>query len=376
MEKRLDFKINVPQDVILINNVFKEEGLELFLVGGCVRDSYLELKPKDWDLVTNALPDKVIELLKNQPFVTNILETGKSFGVINVITENDEFEIATFREDGDYTDSRRPDGVVFSTIEKDVLRRDITINALFYNIEKKRIVDLVGGIADLNYGEIRTVGKPEDRFKEDPLRKLRCLRFAARFDFRLNSKTAEAINNDNSLTGVSPERIRDEFLKGIKTAKSSRTFLTLLFSYKMFDLMFPDFYIGFSNIIADRTPEIVMAVLFEGNNISFVKKALHELKYTSDEIGKVYFLMSFKNFEPEMVYNAKKSQLLSKLTNEEILRFAELTNMDIELVNKFLDFNLTVTGEDIEKLGIKPGPEMGRKIKELELENFLKILNK
>lgn len=104
MEKRLDFKINVPQDVILINNVFKEEGLELFLVGGCVRDSYLELKPKDWDLVTNALPDKVIELLKNQPFVTNILETGKSFGVINVITENDEFEIATFREDGDYTD--------------------------------------------------------------------------------------------------------------------------------------------------------------------------------------------------------------------------------------------------------------------------------
>lgn len=181
MEKRLDFKINVPQDVILINNVFKEEGLELFLVGGCVRDSYLELKPKDWDLVTNASPDKVIELLKNQPFVINILETGKLFGVINVITENDEFEIATYREDGDYTDSRRPDGVVFSTIEKDVLRRDFKYNALYYDIDSGKIIDLVGGLDDLNNKITSTVGNPLDRFIEDPLRILRFFRFSNRF---------------------------------------------------------------------------------------------------------------------------------------------------------------------------------------------------
>lgn len=369
---KIDFNIELPNEVKLIYDIFKCNNFELYPIGGCVRDSFLGLPVNDWDLVTNAEPDKIIDILKDNKFIKRILETGKQFGVINVITDNDEYEIATMRED--IGSGRHPDAVRFTNIETDVKRRDFCCNALFYNIEKKQIVDLVGGIADLNYGEIRTVGKPEDRFKEDPLRKLRCLRFAARFDFRLNSKTAEAINNDNSLTGVSPERIRDEFLKGIKTAKSSRTFLTLLFSYKMFDLMFPDFYIGFSNMITDRTPEIVMAVLFEGNNISFVKKALHELKYTSDEIGKVYFLMSFKNFEREMVYNAKKSQLLSKLTNHEIIRFAELTDMDIELVDKFLDFNLTVTGKDIEKLGIKPGPEMGRKIQELELENFLKTL--
>jgi len=99
MEERIDFKITLPQDVIEINKVFKTNGFDLFLVGGSVRDAYLGEKPKDWDLATNAIPDKVIEILKNQPFVTNILETGKSFGVINVITENDEYEITTFRTD-------------------------------------------------------------------------------------------------------------------------------------------------------------------------------------------------------------------------------------------------------------------------------------
>jgi tRNA nucleotidyltransferase/poly(A) polymerase len=375
METRLDFKIDLPEDVIKINKVFKTFGFDLFLVGGSVRDAYLGLKPKDWDLATNAIPDKIIEILKGQPFVTNILETGKAFGVINVITGNDEYEIATFREDGDYTDSRRPDEVIFSTIEKDVLRRDLTINALFYDIEKSQIVDLVDGIYDLRFSEIRTVGEPIDRFNEDKLRKLRAIRFSARFGFNMNSKTAGAITKDNNLIGVSPERIRDEFIKGVKTAKSVRQFLNSLFVYDMFKLIFPGLNIRHFNLIEVKSPIVLMAIIFEGNSPALVKKVLAELKYTSDEIGKIYFLMSFLYFEPNLVYNAKKSQILSKISNDEVIRFAELNNMDIELIDKFLDFKFTVTGEDIEKLGIKPGPEMGKKIHELELENFNKMLN-
>jgi len=171
---------------------------------------------------------------------------------------------------------------------------------------------------------------------------------------------------------ISPERIRDEFIKGIKSSKSITRFLGMLKEFNIFDFILPNLKVG--QYVEEKNIPILLAYLLKSNDPQLIRRTLKNLKYTSDEIGKVYFLTSFKNFEPEMVYNTKKSQLLSKLTNEEILRFAELTNMDIELVNKFLDFNLTVTGEDIEKLGIKPGPEMGRKIKELELENFLKTL--
>lgn len=171
---------------------------------------------------------------------------------------------------------------------------------------------------------------------------------------------------------ISPERIRDEFIKGIKSSKSITRFLGMLKEFNIFDFILPNLKVG--QYVEEKNIPILLAYLLKSNDPQLVRRTLKNLKYTSDEIGKVYFLMSFKNFEPEMVYNTKKSQLLSKLTNHEIIRFAELTDMDIELVDKFLDFNLTVTGKDIEKLGIKPGPEMGRKIKELELENFLKTL--
>lgn len=171
---------------------------------------------------------------------------------------------------------------------------------------------------------------------------------------------------------ISPERIRDEFIKGIKSSKSITRFLGMLKEFNIFDFILPNLKVG--QYVEEKNIPILLAYLLKSNDPQLVRRTLKNLKYTSDEIGKVYFLMSFKNFEPEMVYNTKKSQLLSKLTNHEIIRFAELTDMDIELVDKFLDFNLTVTGEDIEKLGIKPGPEMGRKIQELELENFLKTL--
>lgn len=171
---------------------------------------------------------------------------------------------------------------------------------------------------------------------------------------------------------ISPERIRDEFIKGIKSSKSITRFLGMLKEFNIFDFILPNLKVG--QYVEEKNIPILLAYLLKSNDPQLVRRTLKNLKYTSDEIGKVYFLMLFKNFEPEMVYNTKKSQLLSKLTNHEIIRFAELTDMDIELVDKFLDFNLTVTGEDIEKLGIKPGPEMGRKIQELELENFLKTL--
>jgi tRNA nucleotidyltransferase/poly(A) polymerase len=369
-EKRLDYKMPLPDDIVKINSVFKKNGFDLYLVGGSIRDALVGKEPKDYDLATNATPDQVIKILKGKDFVENILETGKAFGVINVITPTDEYEIATFRKD--IGKGRRPDSVEFTSIEQDVKRRDLTMNALFYDIDKRQIVDLVGGIDDINNGVVRTVGSPVERFDEDKLRKLRAIRFAARFGSKLEPEVDKALKQDNGLDGISPERIRDEFLKGVKTAKSVKFFLELLNEYELFSWIFPKFKVG--NFIEERNPVILLAIILGENNPAAVKNMLNRLTYTGDEVGKIYFLQSFKGFEPEMIYNAKKSQMKSKISDDEVRTFAKLNNLDSKLVETFLKFQLSVSGNDVAKLGIKPGPEMGRKIQQMELERFKSML--
>jgi translation elongation factor EF-1beta len=376
MEERIDFKITLPQDVISIHQALNAEGFDSFLIGGAVRDAYLGVNPKDYDIVTNALPDKVIEILKDKSFVTNILETGKAFGVINVITPDGEYEVATMRKESEYTDQRRPDKVEFTDIQTDILRRDLSYNALFYDIDKEQIVDLVGGINDLNNGITRTVGNATDRFNEDSLRKLRVLRFAARFDSKLDKDITDALIADNSLYGVSPERIRDEFLKGVKTAKSVVEFLKLLRAFNMFKYIFKDLNINPLYFIEERNPIILIATLLNGNLMEEIEPSLVLGKYTSDEINGVKFLskLYWFSYSDISIFKMLKQRILCKLSDDEIRLFAKYNDMDTIYLDKFLSFKLTVTGADIEKLGIKPGPEMGKKIEELESINFEKHL--
>lgn len=175
-EERVPIKMSIPKDVLAIKDVFVKNGKKLYVVGGAVRDGILNKPIKDYDLATDANPDDVEEMMQKAGYKT--LPTGKAFGVINVFTDNDEYEIATFRRD--LSMGRRPDGVEFTTIDQDVLRRDLTINALFYDIDTGEVVDLVGGVDDLKKGIIRTVGDPVDRFSEDPLRILRFVRFLSK----------------------------------------------------------------------------------------------------------------------------------------------------------------------------------------------------
>ena len=209
-------KLNIPSDIKKLHKLFKKNGKQLYVVGGAVRDAILGKSPKDFDLTTDAKPDEVLAIAKKGGFKT--VEVGKQFGVVII----GGHEIATFRKD--IGKGRRPDSVDFTDIKGDVKRRDLTINALFYDIGKKQIVDLVGGIADLKKKKIRTVGKAEDRFDEDPLRKLRALRFAGSVGGRMEKETWKALKKNPNISGVSSERIRDEFLKGLKSAKSISEF--------------------------------------------------------------------------------------------------------------------------------------------------------
>ena len=367
---KLDIKL--PEDVLKLNEVFQDNGYELYLVGGCVRDSLLNITPKDYDLVTNALPDQIISILKDNTLITKILETGKAFGVINVLTENDEYEIATFREDGDSTDNRHPDSIKFSTIEIDAQRRDLTINALYLNINTKEIIDLVGGVEDLLNRKIRTVGNPEDRFKEDKLRILRAIRMTYRFDFRLDNELRYLLESGLDLEGISHERIKDEFFKGIKTSKSPRNYVLSLYGYKLIKYVFGSNLLIADNCNNESNPIVLIANLLKDNEIEGIKKELNRLCYSTDEIKRIVFLITLISFNPEDTYKLKKLQLSSGVSNEEVMAFANWNDyiLDPHLINLFLSFNLSVTGAELIEKGMKPGIALGRLIEEMENKNF------
>ena len=371
MEKRIKFDIPIPTDILQIKDVFKKNGFKLYVVGGAVRDALLGKTPKDYDLATDAVPDQVEEIMAKGGFRT--LPTGKAFGVINVFTDMGEYEIATFRED--IGSGRRPDGVSFTDIVGDVKRRDLTINALFYDIDTHEVVDLVGGIDDIKNGVVRTVGAAEDRFGEDRLRILRAIRFAGRFGSDLDPATDAALRKDASLEGISGERIRDEFLKGIKSAKSVKSFLKMIDKYNLFDWVFKGLNVD-KRFTEDNDPIIVLATLLKHNSIEALTKQLNALKYSAEEIKAVTFLVGLLKLSVDTAVTLKKAQKHSGVTPEQIVKFAKLEGINQKLIDAFLKFGLSVTGPEVmDKMGLKPGPELGKAIQNIETDNFKKLLS-
>lgn len=190
-------------------STLKTHGYQAFLAGGCVRDLLLGRKPKDYDVATDAIPDRVIALFPKSGRV------GAHFGVVLVREDAAQVEVATFRSDRAYSDGRRPDSVQYETDPRqDALRRDFTINALLLDPDRNEVLDFTGGREDLRAGVVRAIGDPEIRFREDHLRLLRAIRFAARLGFRIDPATMQAIQRLRSLIhNVSAERVRDELVR-------------------------------------------------------------------------------------------------------------------------------------------------------------------
>ena len=187
----------------------QQAGYQALWAGGCVRDQMLGLTPKDYDVATAATPDQVREVFGHK----RTLPIGASFGVITVLGPKtaDPIEVATFRRDGDYSDGRRPDAIEFTDAREDALRRDFTINGMFYDPAANEVLDFVGGQDDLKAKQIRAIGLADQRIEEDKLRMLRGVRFAAKYRFELESKTLAAIQQRASeISVVSNERIGAE----------------------------------------------------------------------------------------------------------------------------------------------------------------------
>lgn len=214
--------MEIPPAVLRIMQTLRDAGHTALLAGGCVRDALLGREAHDWDIATSAAPDAV------QALFPKTVAVGKSFGVIVVVTDAGEFEVATFRTDGDYRDGRRPTSVCFSTPEADAARRDFTVNALFYDPFAREVRDYVGGRADLERKTIRAVGDPVLRFQEDHLRLLRAVRFAARLGFTLDPATARAAAElAPTVKTVSAERVAAELTRIFSSPGAERGFRLL-----------------------------------------------------------------------------------------------------------------------------------------------------
>jgi tRNA nucleotidyltransferase/poly(A) polymerase len=365
----------IPQSVKDLNSIFKKAGKKLYLVGGSVRDFLLGEEPKDFDLATDAIPDEVINILRVNGYKFD--HHGKDFAVVVAYTDDcpEGIEIATFREDvyGDKLGKTRNPDVKFSTIEKDVMRRDIPFNAMFYDLDNREIVDLVDGRKDIESRITRFVGNPDLRIEEDALRILRVLRFSARYNFEISSDTKSSIvKNKEKLSIITKERIWDEFKKSFKQASDFNNYLSTITELDLWDQIFPGCIIN-KDLIESDDFIIIIANLFKLNDVNGLeRKMVQEYKIESDLSKKVVFLISFLDFKPEDVFDFYKKKIQSSIDNNLIQQWLDVQNIDDEWMVKFLDYKPTVSSEELMNKGFK-GADLGREIKRLEIEKFKNI---
>lgn len=241
--------IKIDNKLMGLFKILKQNNVEAYLVGGCVRDLYLGVKPNDFDICSSATPDELISLLKKLNM--NYFESGIQYGTITVIIDNEQYEITTFRKETGYSDKRHPDKIEYTKdIHEDLCRRDFTINAMAYNPLDETLIDDFGGLTDIKNKLIRCVGNAEDRLKEDSLRILRAMRFSLKYQFNIDENTSKAIHtNVKGLNDISKERITSELEKMLTIDKNIR-----------------DIFIEFSDVISEIIPEIGKCVNFNQNN--------------------------------------------------------------------------------------------------------------
>ena len=342
-------KINLPPKVEYIINKIYENNYEAYIVGGCVRDAILGLKPHDYDITTSAPPDAIIDIFKG----FRCIETGIQHGTVSIVIEKDIYEITTYRIEGEYKDHRRPESVDFTNkLEEDLKRRDFTINAMAYN-EKEGLIDLFGGKEDIESRVIRTVGNPYDRFNEDGLRMIRAIRFSSKLDFQIDEDTLKAIyDNANIIEDISLERITDEFSKIILSDNPEN--IIYLFKTKILK------YLNVSN----EENEHKLLKLYKRINIlkkidKNLVKRLVVLDYLMEDLQ-----INTKSFCTTLIYS--KKIIKNHDTILELLKNVKIERLDKFMIKKILnkiDKNLFEEYLDISRVIYK------------DEKNFIKIID-
>ena len=381
LESKSDMWDIIPQSVKELHKLFQGKGKKLYLVGGSVRDFLTGDKPKDFDLATDALPDEVLDIVGDK-FRTNL--QGKAFGVVVVYTKEvpEGMEIATFRED--VSKGRNPEVKLGVTIEDDVKRRDLTYNSLFYDLDTRQIVDLVGGKEDLQSGITRMVGDPIERFDEDSLRILRAFRFASRYEHPLHKDTESAIEKRKQLQNIDPEtgemkrisqeRVWEEMKKAWKQARDYKYYLNFFTKFDMWDEVFPGANIN-TNLVDSKDFIVVIANLFKNEStLGLADKLAQEYKIELETATKVTFLISLLSFKVEDVFDIYKKRQQCAITDQTILEWLKVQSIDTDTLIKFVEYRPSVSAQELMSQGFK-GKDLGDEIKRLEVEKFKSMLN-
>lgn len=290
--------MNIYDKAVSIVKKLVDKGYISYFAGGWVRDHVMGHDSNDIDIATNASPEEILNLFPKT------LQVGIAFGVVIVVIDEHQFEVATFRKDIDYTDGRKPESVEYCCPREDALRRDFTINGLFYDPIKHEIFDFVEGVRDIKKGIIQTIGSPHERFVEDRLRMLRAFRFASRFKFHVEPETQQAIfeNSETLFPSVSMERIWQEFSKMAKSPQFD-TALIEMHRLNLLPVIFPELKNVHLNDIKQRvlyfkyfpknTPTILyLAQLFPDNTHHQIRDLCRYLHTSKREINYVdtYFI--------------------------------------------------------------------------------------
>jgi tRNA nucleotidyltransferase/poly(A) polymerase len=386
-----------------VMHTLENRGFEAFLVGGCVRDRLLQRQSKDFDVTTDATPDQI------RAIFPHTIPVGAKFGVVVVVMDGVQIEVATYRADGAYTDGRRPDEVTYSkTAKDDVVRRDFTMNGLLMN-SLGEITDYVGGEADINRGVIRAIGNPNARFAEDALRMMRAVRFAAQLSFDIEIRTYEAIGtNARLLSVISRERIAMELFKMLSAPFPLKGLVPFI-ATGMFRYALPKDFAEHVNMVytlqrfgmftANKDAMLGMAMLFadveavaiEGTVVgdSFPEGLVNYLKLSGDQKNElVYMKQHVQNFRQHLTGAYRMSEATIKrelrqpgvelaleiMTQDEVMG---KTNFGIEALMSFVgkieaytpeEIKPTplVTGKDLIDAGIPAGPIFTEILRDIE----------
>lgn len=227
-------KITLPYKVEQIIRTIQGAGFDAYAVGGCIRDSILGRTPSDWDITTSARPEEVKKLFPRT------VDTGIRHGTVTVMIQKEGFEVTTYRIDGEYEDSRHPKEVTFTAnLTEDLKRRDFTVNAMAYN-DKEGLIDVFGGMKDIEEKIIRCVGEAAERFSEDALRVMRAVRFSAQLGYTIDEKTKDAIKElAPTLKNISAERIQTELIK--IAVSPNPDYLRIAYETGVTKAIFPEF---------------------------------------------------------------------------------------------------------------------------------------
>lgn len=361
----------------------QRKGFQALLAGGCVRDMLLGRRAKDYDVATEARPEDVIRLFRRT------LKVGAKFGVVIVLIDSRQVEVATFRMDSDYADGRHPAAVEFAGDVEDASRRDFTINGMFYDPLKKQTIDYVNGQTDLKKKIVRTIGAPEERFAEDYLRMLRAVRFSTQLGFAIEPATWRAVcSNSKNITKISGERIAIE-LEGILVGPNRSAGASMLIESGLAQAIFPEFAgkpaefaVGVLSCLRKRVDlSLAIAAFFAGCETKVTLENCEVLKLSRVQTRRIKFLLANRGkllndrmslaelkkvlAEPYFGDLFELQRAIQKASRENMAPLMSLRRRIRALGNVELRPRPLLNGHDLIRLGAVPGPTLGQLAQEL-----------